>query len=245
VIAYVAKDLTTGVTLAAHEHAQLPAWSTIKILLAVAFWRAVEHGELSQTEVFAFQPGAAVGGCGVLRGFRHPAELTLADYCHLSLAVSDNDATNILLGFVGLDRVNALAAELGLAESRMQRRMMDLEAIAEGRQNLTSAADLAALLEELAAGRALSAAVREPVLASLAGQEHLDGIPRYLPKGAAYAGKCGDDAPELRYAHDCGLVSEGDGRVVLVILTDGAGGYEPVSRLAAALYGAVRSATPA
>ena len=31
------------------------------------------------------------------------------------LAVSDNDATNILAAFVGLEKVNELAAELGLA----------------------------------------------------------------------------------------------------------------------------------
>ena len=51
----------------------------------------------------------------MLRGFRHAARITLADLAHLSLAVSDNDATNIVLAFVGLEPVNDLAAELGLA----------------------------------------------------------------------------------------------------------------------------------
>ncbi len=241
-IAYVAKDLTTGACLKAHEEVQLPAFSTIKVLLATAFWRAVERGELREAEPYAFQPRSSVGGGGVLRGFRHAADLALADYAHLMLAVSDNDATNIVAGVVGFERVNDLAAELGLGQTAMHRLMMDAEAAAAGRENHTSAADLAALLEELATGATLGPAVTGPVWASLERQEHLDGIARYLPATADYAGKCGDDSPVRRYAHDCALIREGDRRVVVAIMTDEAGGFEAVARTGAALYAALGKA---
>ncbi len=241
-IAYVAKDLTTGSCLESHEEVQLPAYSTIKVLLAAAFWRAVERGELSEAEPYAFRPSSSVGGGGVLRGFRHAAELALSDYAHLMLAVSDNDATNVVARFVGFDRVNELAAELGLRQTAMRRLMMDADAAAAGRENHTSAADLAALLEELATGEALGPAVAGPVLASLERQEHLDGIARYLPASASYSGKCGDDLPVGRYAHDCALIREGERRVVMAIMTDGAGGFEAVSRAGAALYAALGQA---
>ena len=94
----------------------------------------------------------------------------------------------------------------------MQRLMMDQEAAAAGRENYTSAGDLALLLETLSAGEALEPLVGERVLASLELQEHLDGIARYLPPEACYAGKCGDDSPAGRYAHDCALVRTGDRR---------------------------------
>jgi len=55
-IAYAAEDLTTGACLKTHEEVQLPAYSTIKVLLAAAFWRAVDRGELSEAEPHAFQP---------------------------------------------------------------------------------------------------------------------------------------------------------------------------------------------
>ena len=61
-IAYVAKDLASGVCLTAHEDVQMPAYSTIKVLLAAAFWRAVERGELSESQPYAFQPWGSVGG---------------------------------------------------------------------------------------------------------------------------------------------------------------------------------------
>jgi len=241
-IAYVARDLTTGACLKARENVQLPAYSTIKVLLAAAFWRAAERGELNEAARHTFLAGSSVGGGGALRGFRHAAELALADYAHLMLAVSDNDATNIIARVVGFDRVNDLAAELGLRQTAMRRLMMDAEAVAAGRENHTSAADLVALLEALAAGETLGPAVAGPVWASLERQEHLDGIARYLPATASYAGKCGDDSPAGRFAHDCTLIGEGDRRVVMAIMTDGAGGFEAVSRTGAALYNALGQA---
>ena len=234
-IAYCARDLASGRELAANADVVLPSWSTIKLLLAAAFWRAVEAGELRDAEPYAFQPWQAVGGSGVLHGFRHAAKITLADLMHLSLAVSDNDATNVVLSFVGLDKVNALAEELGLPATRMRRRMMDVEARATGRENTTSPRDMVDLLTELARGPRLSAAAREPILASLEKTEHLGGVARYLPAGAVYAGKLGDDMPDGRYVHDCCLVRRGTATLALAVMTDGGEGYEAVSRLGAAL----------
>jgi beta-lactamase class A len=171
----------------------------------------------------------------VLHGFRHAAKITLADLMHLSLAVSDNDATNVVLSFVGLDKVNALAEELGLPATRMRRRMMDFEARAAGRENTTSPRDMVNLLTELARGPRLSAAVREPILASLEKTEHLGGVARYLPADAVYAGKLGDDMPDGRYVHDCSLVRRGGATLAIAVMTDGGEGYEAVSRLGAAL----------
>ena len=241
-IAYVARELGTGRTLSAHEDVQLPSYSTIKVLLAAAFWAEVAAGELDEAQLYCFEPGSCVGGSGVLRGLRHAAELSLADIMHLALVVSDNVATNIIASVVGLERVNGLAAQLGLGQTRMQRQMMDQEAVAAGRENYTSAGDLARLLEELAAGTTLEPLVGERVIASLELQEHLDGIARYLPPQACYAGKCGDDSPAGRHAHDCALVRTGDRRAVLVVMTRDSGGFETVARTGAALYGALGEA---
>lgn len=237
-IACVARELDTGKTLSVNQDVQLPSYSTIKVLLAAAFWRMVARGELDEAAEQRLEPGRCVGGSGVLQGFRHPVTMSLGDLMHLSLVVSDNDATNVVARLVGFERVNGLAAELGMTSTRMQRLMMDADAAAAGRENLTSAADLARLLEALA-GDALEPGVGERVLASLALQEHLDGIARYLPADAVYLGKCGDDAPEGRFAHDCALVRRGDRQSVLVVMTRDSGGFEVVARTGAALYSAL------
>ena len=237
-IAWHAKDLATGRVSASGDRAVLPSFSTIKVLLAAAFWKAVAEGELSEARPYAFQPWQAVGGAGVLRGFRHAATMTLADYVHLSLVVSDNDATNIVIAFTGMERVAALAGLLGLEQTALRRLMMDRDAAATGRDNTTCARDLVTLLEALATcdGR-LGPLACERVLASLALQEHTDGLPRGLPPGATYVGKPGDDLPEGRFCNDCGLVTTPDGRTLaMAVLTDGEGGYEAVARRGRELY---------
>lgn len=238
VIAWAAKNLDSGRASASREGEVMPSFSTIKVLLAAAFWHAVAAGELREERPYAFQPWQSVGGAGVLRGFRHAARLTLVDYLHLALAVSDNDATNVVLAFVGYERVAALAAELGLAATALRRQMMDWDAAAAGRDNLTCARDLATLFELLARGDPRIGAVAcERVLASLALQEHRDGLPRGLPGDATYAGKPGDDLPEGRFCHDCGLVRTPAGEtLVLAVLTDGEGGYETVTATGRRLY---------
>ena len=212
-IACYGKDLTSGRLSASHDDVVMPSFSTIKVLLAATFWRAVAAGELGEARPYAFQPWQAVGGAGVLRGFRHAAQLALADYLHLALVVSDNDATNVVIAFVGFERVAALATELGLRDTALRRQMMDWEAAAAGRDNVTCA------------------------LTSLAAQEHRDGLGRALPAGATYAGKPGDDLPEGRFCHDCGVVTTPDGHtLVLAVLTDGEDGYEAVAAAGRRLY---------
>jgi beta-lactamase class A len=240
VIAFVAKDLASGRRLASCDEEQMPAFSTIKVLVAAAFWLAVQRGDIDEALKVEFHPWDSAGGSGVLRGFRHSAHLSLADLAHLMLVVSDNDATNVVLDVLGLEAVNTLAAELDLRHTQIRRRMMDTEAAAAGRDNVTSAADLATLLEILAVGERLGPAVTGPVWASLEKQEHLDGIARYLPARVTYAGKCGDDWPVRRMSHDCALLREGAGRVVVAIMSDGGSGFEPVARLGAALHAALR-----
>jgi beta-lactamase class A len=242
-IAYCARDLASGREAAANGDAVMPSWSTIKLVLAAALWRAVETGELRESDPYVFQPRQAVGGSGVLHGFRHTATIALADLIHLSLAVSDNDATNMVLGVVGLERVNALADELGLPATRMRRAMMDVAAREAGRENTTSPRDMADLLTELARGPRLSAAVREPIVASLEKTEHFGGVARYLPPDAVYAGKLGDDMPDGRYVHDCSLVRRGATTLAVAIMSDGGEGYETVSRLGAALVAALTEGT--
>jgi beta-lactamase class A len=124
-IAYVARELHTGRTLSADGDTQLPAYSTIKVLLGAAFRRIVARGELDEAQRYRFEPGSCAGGSGVLRGMRHAVTLCLADVVHLALVVSDNDAANAIAGAVGLERVKALAGELGMTRTCMRRVMMD------------------------------------------------------------------------------------------------------------------------
>jgi beta-lactamase class A len=54
------------------------------------------------------------------------------------MAVSDNSATNVLIERVGMEKVNKLMDRLGLKQTRLRRKMMDLKAAREGRENVST-----------------------------------------------------------------------------------------------------------
>ena len=94
--------------------------------------------------------------------------------------------------------------------------MMDLAAGREGRNNWTSAADVAALLEAVQAGRCVSAAASSRMLAALDAQQIQDRLGRQLPEGLA--SKTGNFADVV---HDAGIVTWSGGTLVVAVLTQG------------------------
>ncbi len=54
---------------------------------------------------------------------------------------SDNTATNVLLDYLGFDRLNAYFDRIGLTDTRVQRHMLDYEAVAAGKNNYISPVD--------------------------------------------------------------------------------------------------------
>ena len=75
--------------------------------------------------------------------------LTLRDVATLMVTVSDNTATNMIIDRVGMDRVNATMAQLGLEQTKLQRKMMDATAWSENRENLSTPNEQTALLKLL------------------------------------------------------------------------------------------------
>jgi hypothetical protein len=158
----------------------MPAASTVKVLISAAMWCAVEEGALDPGRRLPAGDAPAPGGGGLLESFDAGTALTLADLDILMLAVSDNAATNALMGVVGLDQVNALAARLGLTGTAVRRPMMDMEAAERGDDNTTCAGDMAALMAAL--GRAVDIPLRacRRVLHGLSQSHHTDVIARHL-----------------------------------------------------------------
>ncbi|MEP6697855.1 MAG: serine hydrolase, partial [Pseudonocardiales bacterium] len=104
---------------------------------------------------------------------------------------SSNLATNLLLEVVGLPVVAEALSACGAVASALRRPIGDQAGAAGGSSNVVSARDLAAVLGALALGRAAAPAACAEMLAVLADQEYLDGIPAVLPPGTRSASKGG------------------------------------------------------
>lgn len=105
-------------TLGVNEDVVLPLASTGKVLLLAALARDVAAGAVDPDERLALLDEDYAGGSGLLTGLS-ARDWTLGDLALLTASVSDNTATNALLRRLGLARVDAAAAALGLARTRV------------------------------------------------------------------------------------------------------------------------------
>ena len=96
-----------------------PTASTFKIPILYSLYRMAERGEVSLDERIPITAEHLVPGSGVLQHLGTGIEPTMYDLAMLMTIVSDNQATDILHGLVGADRIHADLEELGLTHTRV------------------------------------------------------------------------------------------------------------------------------
>ena len=90
-----------------------------------------------------------VGGFGIIQYLHNNVKLSLRDLAILMIILSDNTATNILIDICGMDNINFTLKKLGLKDTKLRRKMMDLKSKNMGLDNYTSPYDMIKLLEVL------------------------------------------------------------------------------------------------
>lgn len=203
----------TADSVSLHEDDVFPAASLAKLPIAVELFRRADLKQFSLDERLDTSAEPRVGGGGVLDYLDPQTLLTLHDLCFLMLGVSDNTAANFLLDFVGMGEVNETLSRLNLSHTKLARHFMDWAARAAQRENITSAADMVALLS-LIRGRALPGATQLREL--LAAQQRADEVAAWLPAEAQLAHKTGalDDI-----FHDAGILTGPHGSCIFCIMT--------------------------
>ena len=117
---FYAKHLPSGREIAIRADQPMNALSVIKIPILVLAYRDVEAGDLDLDERYRIRPEDMRGGSGLLRTFAAGVEPTYRDILTQMIITSDNTATDVAIGRLGLDRVNAMLAELGYEQTRLR-----------------------------------------------------------------------------------------------------------------------------
>lgn len=152
------KDLTTGETFLVNADTVFPQASAIKIPVLLELLRQAQAGTVKLEERVELKRAQMAGGSGVLQRFGDgTSALALRDLAALMIVLSDNTATNILIDRIGMPNVNEMLKGLGLKETKLQRRMLDIEAGRAGRENLSTPREMVMLLEMLQTGKILDA----------------------------------------------------------------------------------------
>ena len=143
-------DLKSGERFGVNDTLVFPQGSAIKIPLLIELFRQAESGTLSLDERVPVRAADQVGGSGVSQWFGDgQSMLSLRDLAVLMIVLSDNTATNMLIGKVGMSAVNSTMATLGVRAIRLQRRMIQPKESAIGNENIATPAQAAELMRRI------------------------------------------------------------------------------------------------
>jgi beta-lactamase class A len=184
-------DLTDGHKYLLHANDVYPQASSIKICVLAELYRQAQQGKLKLTDLYTVSAADLVQDSDIMGGLTPGVtQITLRDLATMMVAVSDNSATNVLIDRVGMDNVNAFLKAQGLRDTRLRRKMMDLKAAAEGRENVSTPNEMLNLLQAIYRDEILNKEMTADFFKVLS--THKDSwIPRNLPDDLRIADKPG------------------------------------------------------
>jgi beta-lactamase class A len=241
-VAVAVDDPVSGLKVFLEADLRFHAASTMKVPVLVELARRVDAGALGWNDPWQVrnQFASIVDGSSYRLDPADDSDSTLyamegrevpvGELARLMIVRSSNLATNILIERLDPARVNATARALGADSIDVLRGVEDITAFRAGRNNTTTARDLATLLLAIGDGRTASDSSSARMLTILKAQEFNDGIPAGLPPGTRVAHKTGEITATY---HDAALVWTGgnDRPYALIVLTRGYAAREDAMRV--------------
>jgi len=185
------EDLSTGQTFFLNPDEILPQASSIKIAVLADLYRQHEDGKVKLEDPYIVNAADLVPDSNIMGGLTPGVtRVTNRDLATMMVAVSDNSAANVLIDRLRMENVNAFLESLGLHQIRLRRKMMDLKAAAEGRENVATPREMMTFLDVLFHNKVLNQALTDDFFKILATPKD-SWIPRYLPEDLKIANKPG------------------------------------------------------
>jgi beta-lactamase class A len=185
------EDLNTGDHFLLNEDEVFAQASSIKIAVLANLYLQAQQGKLKLTDLYTLQSSDLVPDSDIMGGLTPGVtRITLRDLATMMVAVSDNSATNVLIDRIGMQNVNAMLDSLSLTHTRLRRKMMDLQAAKEGRENISTPREMMTLLEAIFHGKVLNKESTADFFKMLSTNKD-SWIPRDLPADLTIANKPG------------------------------------------------------
>ncbi len=202
-VSLLIKELETDTILyELDSHRQLVSASTIKVPIMFCAFNEVILGNLSLNQQINVVQSDILSDSEV---FEHgETTMSLIDLVSWMIISSDNTATNVLIRTLGMEHINQYIKEiLKLEYTKLERIMLDYDAIKQGKNNYTSQIEQCMMYEKLFHHEILTPALCETAIEILNNQRCQNQLMRYLPQNISFAHKTG----ELDYLiHDCGVL---------------------------------------
>lgn len=209
-VGIVIEDLNGGFRFTYNETEVFPSCSLIKLPILAHFFDAIHKNEINPNEAVPLDQSKMAPGHGLVRLFDIKSQLTYFDHALLMTSISDNTSTNIIIDALGMKNIKEAIKQYGMPSTVLNRKMMDLIAIEQGKDNFTSPSDVATVLKRLNSFDRYDGAIE-----MLKNQQCNEMIPALFPEGISFAHKTGA-LPFLK--HDAGILFL-DHQILVVIMT--------------------------
>jgi len=216
VLAVAVKDLTSQEEFFLNPDEVMPQASSIKIAVLAELYLQAQQDKLKLTDEYVVRKEDLVPGSDIMLGLTAGVtRLTLRDLATMMVAVSDNSATNVLIDRLGLENVNSMLESQGLHATRLRRKMMDLKAASEGRENVSTPREMMTLLEKIYRAQLLNKEMTDDLLKVLSTHKE-SALLQGLPDDAVAASKPGE-LEAVR--NDSGIVFVKNRPYILCVMT--------------------------
>ncbi|MFA5117057.1 MAG: serine hydrolase [Candidatus Omnitrophota bacterium] len=212
----VIEDLKRDYTFGLNENIPLPSASLVKIPVMAACFYAASQGKINLKAYLVLKNSSKTSGSGRLKSYPAGTQVTIEKLIEIMIEESDNTASNMLIDLLGFNYLNDTFKKLGLKNTNIVRKMMDFKSRKRGRENFTTAADLAFMLKQIYEGKLINKEISAKCLEILKKQKMRDRIPAKLPSGTVVAHKTG---LERRICHDVGIIFTYRGDMLVCVLT--------------------------
>ena len=181
---------------------QLISASTIKVPIMCAALHQVMNQKLSLNQIIPIFKEDILSDTQVFEDSKQ--HYTLEELISWMIISSDNTATNILIRTLGIDYINQYCTEILMTKkTKLERIMLDFEAVKHGKNNYTSQKDQLSIYTKLYHHQILNDELCEKALEILSNQREQNHIMRYIPFKTEFMHKTGN----LDYlSHDCGIM---------------------------------------
>ena len=237
------RDLTSGETFLLRGDEIFPQASSIKIAVLAELYhqeqrgRRGEHAVARLADLYTVRAEDMVPDSFIMLGLTPGVtRVTNRDLATMMVAVSDNAATNVLIERLGMANIEHMLESVGLKNTHLQRKMMDIEAAREGRENLSTPREMMTLLDAIYRNKLLDKELTADFFKILSTPKD-SSIPKLLPGDVVIANKPGE-LEAVR--NDSGIVFVPNRPFVLCVMTtylrNERDGQQAISEIGLATY---------
>lgn len=223
---FVSRPSSKGEPMIINDKSRRSA-SMIKVFIMAYAMEQAKNGKLDLATTLTLKDSDKVAGAGIIFGWASGTQLTIEKLITLMITESDNTATNMLIDYLGMDNINAYIVGKGYHGTVLRRKMMDLGAVAAGRENYSSVSDLGRIFSQLVSHCCVNEVYDQKMIDILLQQTDTEVFPAALPE-ARIAHKTG----ELDNLYDDGgIIFAGKEPYVVVVMDDGVARGTAVSKM--------------